>query len=379
MTDVLEKVLSTETVSRLKNQTGVSYGLPNSAFTSAEFFDRECEALFPNSWVFVGHTHDIPNAGDAKAVQVGKIPILLVRGKDGQIRAFHNACRHRGMKMVENKCEGARMLTCPYHAWSYDLDGKLRSTPFFGGTGREPVPGFDPQEHGLKPVRCAVWHWWICVNVNGNAPPFEEHLKPLLAHIGDYDFSRLAPAIRRDFGIVKGNWKSVLENFMEPYHVYVVHSHSCGGQPLASHFVVNDGNLTGSGVDLPDAPPLGVAHSDGYERTRLEDNAWYLNLFPNFALGFYGEIVLSILTQPLSAAQTWEQFDLYLPKDQASDPVACRRWDELNAKINYEDIEMIERLQDGLASPVMDQGALISPYWEHCLQQFEANVIAAVR
>jgi choline monooxygenase len=379
MTDVLEKVLAPETISRLKNATGVSHGLPNSAFISDEFFDRECEALFPKNWVFVGHTHDIPNPGDAKAVQVGKLPILLVRGKDGQIRAFHNACRHRGMKMVEKSCEGARLLTCPYHAWSYDLDGKLRSTPFFGGPGKEPVPGFDPDEHGLMPVRCAVWHWWICVNVDGKAPPFDEHIKPLIEQIGDYDFSRLVPAVRRDFGVVKGNWKSVIENFMEPYHVYVVHSHSCGGQPLASHYVVNNGTLTGSGVNLPDAPPLGVAHPEGYERTRLEDNALYLNLFPNFALGFYGEIVLSILTQPLSAGQTWEQFDLYLPKDQANDPVALAAWDDLNAKINFEDIEMIEQLQHGLQSPVMADGALISPHWEHCLQQFESNVVAAVR
>jgi choline monooxygenase len=379
MTDVLQKLLDPDTLARLKNANGISYGLPNSAFTSEEFFERECEALFPKSWVFVGHTHDIPNPGDVKPVQVGKLPILLVRGKDGEIRAFHNACRHRGMKLVEGACSGRRLLTCPYHAWVYDLEGKLRAAPFFGGPGQEQAADFDPEDFGLLPVRCGVWQWWICVNVDGEAPPFEEHIAPLVEQVGDYDFSRLQPAIRRDFGIIKGNWKSVVENFMEPYHVFVVHSQSCGGQPLQSHFVVNNGMLAGSGVSLPDAPPLGEPHGEGYERTQLEDNALYLNLFPNLAIGFYGEIVLSILTQPLAADQTWEQFDLYLPKEQAEDPVALKAWDELNSQINFEDIEMIEQLQRGLSSPVMNKGAVISPHWEHCLQKFETLVAEAVQ
>jgi choline monooxygenase len=378
MNQMPTKLLGDDVVDRLNNPTGLSFGLPSSAFTRSEFFDRECETVFQNNWIFVGHTHDIPNPGDVKPVMAGKLPILLVRSKDGEIKAFHNACRHRGMKLVEEPCSGQRTLTCPYHAWSYDLDGKLRAAPFFGGTDNEPPRGFDPAELGLRPIRCAVWRWWICVNVDGNAPAFEEHLKPLLAQIGDYDFSRLTPAIRRDFGVVKGNWKSILENFMEPYHVYVVHSHSCGGQPLASHFVVNNNTLTGSGVNLPDAPPLGMAHPAGFERTQLEDNALYVNLFPNFALGFYGEIVLSILTHPISPSETWEQFDLYLPHDQASDPVALAAWDELNAKINFEDIEMIERLQRGLKSPVMNEGAVMSPHWENCLQRFETLIAQGV-
>lgn len=378
----IEKILSEQTYQRLATPTGLPRGLPNAAFTSDEFFRLECERLFPRQWVFVGHTHDIPNPGDISPVSVGGIPILLVRGRDGEIRAFHNACRHRGMKLYDEPQCGKAVLTCPYHAWAYDLDGRLRTTPHFGGFRREAHEGFDPGQFSLKPVRCAHWKWWICVNLDGEAPPFEDAIGPILQRVGDYDFDRLTPAIRMDFGVIKGNWKSIVENYIEPYHVYLVHSQSCGGQPIEAHFVVNDGTLVGSGVNLPEAPPIGHARKTsegGYDRERLEDNALYLVLFPNLALGFYGDVVLSILTRPLAAAETWERFDLYLPHEIAEDPVALEAWRSLNERINSEDIAMVEKLQEGLASPVMKEGAAISAHWEHCIQQFEKLVLEAVK
>lgn len=382
MGDVIETILSERTYQRLATPSGLARGLPNAAFTSEAVFKLECETVFVKNWVFVGHTHDIPNPGDVLPVTVGGVPILLVRNLEGEIRAFHNSCRHRGLKLFdEPQCDKTR-LTCPYHAWSYDLDGRLRSTPHFGGFRISSHDGFDPEEFGLKPVRCAHWQWWICVNLDGKAPPFEETIKPMVARIGDYDFRRLKPAIQMEFGVIKGNWKAIVENYIEPYHVYLVHSHSCGGQPLESHYVVNDGMLVGSGVTLASAPPIGRSREmkgDRYDRERLEDNALYVVLFPNFALGFYGDIVLSILTRPLAADKTWERFDLYLPHEIAEDPTALEAWRTLNAKINREDIAMIEKIQEGMASPTMAEGAVISSHWEHCIQQFEKLVLDAMR
>jgi hypothetical protein len=140
--------------------------------------------------------------------------------------------------------------------------------------------------------------------------------------------------------------------------------------------------LVGSGVTLASAPPIGRSREmkgDRYDRERLEDNALYVVLFPNFALGFYGDIVLSILTRPLAADKTWERFDLYLPHEIAEDPTALEAWRTLNAKINREDIAMIEKIQEGMASPTMAEGAVISSHWEHCIQQFEKLVLDAMR
>ena len=383
--DPLDVVSSPEVYANLTQpQSAPARGLPPEAFTSEAFLALEYERLFPRHWVFVGHGHDIPKPGDVKPLTIAGLPLLLVRNQDGEVRAFHNVCRHRGRKVVDAPCSNQRLLVCPYHRWVYSLDGKLQATPNFGGLKVHEVEGFDPGQFGLQTVRCVEWHHWILVNLDGQAPPFDEYVKPMQQRIEnwpfrakDYGLDSLQHLGRIDFGSINGNWKIVVENYIEPYHVPWVHQESCGGLPLDAHYAYTDGALVGSAVHLDDWKP-GEDGAPG-KREALDSSALYLVLFPNFALGLYGDSVLSILAIPEGPGKTREQFDMYVWGYVEPTPEISEGWTNLNRRINAEDIAQIEAVQEGMRSPVMQGGAVLSPHWETCVQQFEKLVLEALR
>jgi choline monooxygenase len=381
----LDDVLPGDTYQRLVNPgAGPSRGLPNAAFTSDDFLALENERLFKRNWVFVAHGRDVPNAGDIKPLDVGGLPLLLVRNVAGEVNVFHNACRHRGRKLVETERKAQRNLVCPYHRWAYDLDGALQATPHFGGFKEHSTIGFDPADFGLLAVRCVEWHHWILVNLDGSAPPFEDYVKPLRERVDNWPFrasgaglDTLKHVSRIDFGTIEGNWKIVVENFIEPYHVAYVHSESCAGQPLEAHHAYHDGALVGSEVRLDGWRPGGEGAQGKTES--LNASALYMVLFPNFALGLYGDSVISILALPDGPSRTREQFDVYVWDYVEPTPELVAGWVDLNKRINAEDISMIEAMQKGLASPAMSGGAVLSPHWESCVKQFETLVLDALR
>lgn len=363
---------------------GPSRGLPNSAFTSDDFLALENDRLFQRNWVFVAHGQDVPDPGDIKTLEVAGLPLILVRNGDGVARVFHNACRHRGRKLIDGDCRGQRNLICPYHRWSYDLDGALQATPHFGGFKEHTTPGFERAHFGLVPVRCVEWHHWILINLDGSADAFEDYVKPLTERVENWPF--LAPGAgletlkhvgRIDFGTIAGNWKIVVENFIEPYHVAYVHAESCAGQPLEAHRAYHNGPLVGSEVHLDDWRPGGEGATGKTEA--LNASALYMVLFPNFALGLYGDSVISILALPEGPDRTREQFDIYVWDYVEPTPELVAGWVALNKRINAEDINMIEAMQKGLASPAMSGGAVLSPHWESCVKQFETLVLDSVR
>ena len=158
----------------------LAHGLTSTAYTNEAFFALENERIFPDSWVFAGFVHELAGAGDVAPVTVAGKPVLLVRDAEKQIRAFHNVCRHRCLKLVDKPGNVGHAIRCPYHSWTYGLEGDLRITPYFGGHDPRAVPdGFDRGEHGLAPVRSATWHDWIFVNLNGAAPPFDDFIAPV--------------------------------------------------------------------------------------------------------------------------------------------------------------------------------------------------------
>ena len=378
-------VLSNETYERLTDRNAAfARGLPGAAFTSEEFLALENERLFPKNWVFVAHGHDIPNPGDAKPITVAGLPLLLARNGNGEVRVFHNACRHRGRKVLDEPCQGQKMLTCPYHRWAYDFDGRLQATPHFGGFRQHRVDGLDPKEFGLRPVRSVEWHHWVLVNLDGQAADFEDYVKPLEQRVANWPFRAEGAGLdslkhvgRIDFGVINGNWKVIVENFIEPYHVAYAHEHSCAGQPMEAHHAYYDGALVGSEVRLDDWKPGGKGAKE--QTAALDASALYLVLFPNFALGLYGDSVISILALPEAADKTREQFDIYVWDYVEPTPELTAGWIDLNKRINAEDIGMIEAVQAGFASPVMQEGTVLSPHWETCVRQFETLVLDNVR
>ena len=122
MTRSVSEILGEDAIARIRRPIAQAGGLPRQAYTSQEFFDLERERLFPRVWFGIGFTSDVPDPGDAIPLMVAGLPIILCRGKDGQLRAFHNVCRHRAALVLEKPAKGINILRCPYHAWAWDLD-----------------------------------------------------------------------------------------------------------------------------------------------------------------------------------------------------------------------------------------------------------------
>ena len=346
----------------------VVHGLPGRAYTDPAVLDAEYARVFAPSWCFVGFAHELGRPGDAVPVTVAGQPLVLVRNAEGRINALHNVCRHRGHTVVGAARRGLSALVCPYHAWTYDLDGRLRATPHFGGYRKPRVDGFDRAAHSLKPVRCGVWHDWVFVNLDGAAPPLEEHVAPLARRLNDLDLASLTPLAKLDLGSVKANWKFLVENFVEPYHVPVVHSHSASGQPLREHYMIDDGACFGCAIDVASesADTGRPVPADALDMSSL-----YLALFPNFILGHYAPDQLGVhLGLPEAPDRTRQWRVIYHLGDGVPDAAAVEKLAALWRRVHAEDHAVVERLQAGRASPVMDDGGVLSPHWETSVRRF---------
>ena len=191
------------------------HALPREFYTDAELFAFDMEAIHHRSWTMAGFEVELPSPGCTLALTVGQSPVVVVRGRDGALRAFHNSCRHRGAQICADGLSKRPRLVCPYHQWAYDLDGSLVHAARMAAD-------FDPSEHGLRPValRCIAGTIYVCLS---QAPPafdeFHDRFEPMLAphqlHLGKVAFQATL--------VEKANWKLVMENARECYHCAVSH------------------------------------------------------------------------------------------------------------------------------------------------------------
>ncbi len=259
-------------LSSLIKDKNVVNGLPSAAYTDEKFLDLEANTVFAENWAFVGFVHELVKPGDIYPVILAGKPIILVRNIKDEIVAFHNVCRHRCLKLVDEPKNTGKLIRCPYHSWTYDLDGKLISSPHFGGTDNHEPKGFDPKKYGLETIRIKLWHDWIFVNLNKKAPPFEKYIKKISKQLKGIDLNKIKPVATLNFGEVATNWKFLVENYVEPYHVQFVHK-TTTSQPLKDHYTIVDGNCFGSGVDL---------NEENTSSANLAVSSRYLSLFPKF-------------------------------------------------------------------------------------------------
>ncbi len=353
-----------------KENDGVKHGLPAQAYTSDEFWQRECEKLFPETWVFAGFVHELAKTGDVSPINVAGRPLLLVRSPSGEIKTFHNVCRHRCLKLVDAPGNVGKLIRCPYHAWAYDLNGSLRASPYFGGNDDKVPEGFEPKENGLVPVRTAIWHDWIFVNLSGTAREFEEYAAPLVARLEGIDFEKIEPVSTIDFGEVRTNWKFLIENFIEPYHVQFVHA-TTTDQPLVEHYTVVDGVCMGSAIDVSEKTAAEAGCGT------LAVSSRYLTLFPNFIVGRYFPDQLGVhLNIPMGPDRTHQKRVIYTTEGQTLSDDEIQALTTLWHDVHKEDHEMCERLQAGRASDVAAGGGVLSPYWEDSVRLFQEHIVA---
>ena len=189
--------------------------LPGKFFSSDDIFHGDLDRVWRRGWLFVGHDCEIPKLGDYVTFSIGTDPLLVIRGDDGEVRAFHNVCRHRGSRVCLESSGQVRAFVCPYHAWAYDLDGRLRS--------RRAMPeGFVPAGYGLKTVRCEIFQGLVFISLNADVPDLAISLEPVAPAYAIYDLEN-ARVAHQDTYTVEANWKLTIENFMECYHCAPAH------------------------------------------------------------------------------------------------------------------------------------------------------------
>jgi glycine betaine catabolism A len=340
---------------------GQSRMLPRDAYTSPRVFAFEQERFFAGSWTCVGREGDLEGTGAQRATRVGGAGVLLVRATDGRVRAFANTCRHRGHELLGvGEQTTRRTVLCPYHAWTYELDGALRVAPGFRDHG-----DFRPADHGLVELPLESWHGFLFVNGSGDAPPFAEHVGALDDLVAPYRLERLVPLATHEYDLAC-NWKVVLENYHECYHCPLIHPELCQVSPPASgdNFEL-DGAWVGGTMDLKDhAVTMSLdGHSDGVpipglDTGRLRTVA-YLGLFPNLLLSLHPDYVMTHLVEPLGPALSHVVCSWYFPPEATERPgfdpsYAVEFWD----RTNRQDWAACESVQRGMASPHFQPGPL---------------------
>ena len=356
---------------KIKNPKNINtiFGLPSKSYTDQEFWEKECDTVLTEGWLFVGFVHEFLKSGDVIPSFIAGKPILLVKNNNKDITAFHNVCSHRCLKLVDEKKNVGKIIRCPYHSWTYNLEGKLIAAPHIGGINKHKPKGFKFLEHGLKPIRIHIWHDWIFINLNGKAKKFEEYAKPLIKKFEDVNFNKLKYAATLDFGKINTNWKFLIENFIEPYHVQFVHK-TTTNQPLKNHYTIVDGICYGSGVD--------VKKEDNKNSSALSVSSRYLSLFPNFIIGTYYPNQIGVyLNTPISPSITSQKRIIYTTDGKEMTKEETDITKKIWWSVHKEDHAICERLQEGRASPASDAGGLLSPYWEKGVQKFQKLIIQA--
>ena len=367
---LVDSVLTRDIRARIAADTAEGTGLPNLCYTSDEWLKLENERVFARTWMLAGFCHDIPNPGDACPVTVAGMPILLVRDAAGEVRAFHNVCRHRGAMLLERACSGLKGLTCPYHSWSYGLDGRLKARPNFFGSGQHDhkPPAEAP---AMIPVRHAIWHDLIFVNISGDAVDFDKHWAPFAERTEKYDFGALRYAKTLNFD-VSGNWKLIYENAFDTYHIPTLHP------SFYSFFNITDApEFEGAWLygtsRVPESEergfglPLHRALDDETRRTE-----WFFILFPTSIIQIFTNHLAVFQLDVLAPGRTLERIHLYFVENAAFDSTYEKpRQDvyDMWNKLNPEDFGVVESMRRARHSCGFDGGAL-APYWDPAIQHF---------
>ena len=369
-TDKLSKILDLNKIERVKRPILEANGLPNECYTSEDYLNIERETVFFNNWSVIGSASSVKEIGDVKPYNFLGIPLIILRDKSNQIKVFHNVCSHRGFKLIQKPCSLKNMIRCPYHSWSYDLDGKLIATPHVGGMNKHEAEGFEKSKSNLKEVRSFIWMDLIFVNLNNNAKSFEESITPLEKRWSKFINKEDQKLIRHaeDFGYfnmeVNSNWKLAIENFCESYHLPWIHPELNRVSNIQDHYHIEDSEETFSGQGSNKY----CQQFDGNKKfstfpnwpENLYQNSEYVSLFPNVMIGIHVDHFYAFWLEPLSNNKTREHFELYYIGKESAEGEDLKEMREKNFKfwqeVMNEDVGAIQGMQQGRNSPAYNGG-----------------------
>lgn len=356
---------------RLKQPVSRATGLPNERYIHPAAFTDDLNLVAGAGWACIAFGEDLPDKNYVLPIDFMGMPLVVTRDNNDDLRVFHNVCSHRGMHLAEAACQTNGMLRCPYHSWTYKMNGELRGTPHVGGYGEHEHPEFDRASHGLKEVRSAIWLNTVFINLSGDAIDFEEYIKPLTNQFNelcnaDERLQFISNSDCRTTMTVKSNWKLPVENYLESYHLPSVHPELNKTSPLDVHF------------DLERFDNGGGQGSANYNRTEINNqtlprlSSWsedkqnlavYPVLYPNTLMGLHADHLVIICIQPTAHDETVEHVRISYVGDNALDAQYKPHRDSLLeawTTVFKEDIFAVERMQKGRFSPGY-QGGVFSP------------------
>jgi Rieske 2Fe-2S family protein len=332
--------------------------MPAKYYTSPEILEEERARLFPSMWHCAGRASAVPESGDFLTREIAGESIIVVRGKAGEIRAFFNVCRHRGTRMcMQATGHFSETIQCPYHAWTYGVDGRLIGAPHMNE-----VEGFDKNDYPLHQAKVAEWEGFLFVSVARNPVPFDEWFRPMLGRLSRYSIGALevGHSVRYE---VQANWKLIFQNYSECLHCPMIHPELSTMMPYTS-----------GANDLIEGPFLGGYMALNHESATLSGKAcghlvdarlgaddrrraYYYTLMPNMLLSIHPDYVNYYILTPLAVDRTLVESEWMFASSNDANPAfnprdAIEFWDVTNRQ----DWAICEQSQLGIASSRYEPG-----------------------
>lgn len=331
--------------------------MPPSVYTSEEFLKRELSDIFSKDWFCVGRADALPNAGDYVTQDLAGQPIMVIRDSDGNLRAQSNVCLHRMSTLLHGR-GNARSIVCPYHAWTYNLDGSLRGAPAMALN-----EGFCKEHYKLPQVRCQEWLGWVFVTLNPEAPDVAEQLAQVEEMVGDYDMANYQETFFESH-VWDTNWKVLAENFMESYHLPVCHAGTVGALSKLEDMICPPGLLAFNYHTIlkDDQLKIALAHpnNDRMEGERRR-TTYLLAIYPSLLITLTPGYFWYLTLHPEGVGKVRINFGGGMSKEWMQDEEALKNLEDLKTlldEVNVEDRGCTEKVYNGICSHMAEPGHL---------------------
>ena len=322
--------------------------IPSSWYTDERIFQLEQQTVFSRSWHVAARVDQLTKPGDYVTSEIADEPIVVVRGSDNQIRAFFNACRHHAAAVMIEPQGNCPQMRCPYHGWTYSLEGELKGTPDFTG-----VCDFDRANNGLIPIDVAVWEQWGFVKIDRPNVSIEKWLGTQLTdEFRELELNNLKWFERRSYTI-NCNWKVFVDNYLDGgYHVPHLH------KGLDSVLDYTNYTIECGGRHCLQSSPMVTTGETNVAETRKGERALYYWIYPNFMVNCYEGVMDTNLVRPITIDKTEVIFDFYFA--DVSDAARERNLASVSVgdKIQQEDLDICASVQRGLKSRAYNAGRL---------------------
>ena len=348
-------------VDALRAATSVPFeearAMPPDVYTSGEFLAKELEFVFGREWYCVGRASAMAKPGDYVSAELAGQPIAVVRDASGNLRAMSNVCLHRMSTLLHGR-GNTRSIVCPYHAWTYNLDGSLRGAPAMGQN-----EGFCKSDYRLPQLRCEEWLGWVFVSLNPDAPPVAKQLAGVEKLVAGYDMTNYTEAFFEEH-VWDTNWKVLAENFMESYHLPVCHAGTIGGLSKLDEMVCPPGlpAFNYHTILKDESLRIAMAHPSN---TRLKGDArrttFLLAIYPSLLITLTPGYFWYLSLHPKGPGQVHIRFGGGMSDDYKDDPDAQKNFSDLKAlldDVNVEDRGCTEKVFRGLSSDLARPGHL---------------------